>query len=277
MFLFLSNLGHCITKRAKPLGFCVAYNLFSIALLTSICSRWVKDWRHRPFSSKLEIVMLNALNVFLLTCWVGFPYNAYGRWDLLAYPFSPVLSGPFYRLLQDLSVSFYVIDTVLILTKIRPAALATYVHHFLMIICWITVQVYPEHSFHFMENVVFLFYESTNIPLTFVYLLREFNLRETKIYYYSQIVFALSYFFMRIIVVTIAWLHALRIWYLFPKRGPSSIPSYAMLTFLGMYYILIAYWGVLLARKMASKLKSDGRSCDAQSENIKRQIRLKNE
>jgi len=135
MYSFISKVISSLAQRAKPVGLCMAYNLFFMALITNISSRWVKDWRNRPFSSRQEIVMLNTLNVFLLTVWIIMPYNAWGRWDLLEYPFSPVLKGSWFEEIQDFTVSYYIIDTTLIVTKTRAAVLSTYIHHFLMLFC----------------------------------------------------------------------------------------------------------------------------------------------
>jgi hypothetical protein len=265
MYLFLSKVTYSVSQRAKPVGLCVAYNLFIIALIIRLASRWVKDWKNRPFSSRLEIVMLNTLNVFLLTFSVVISYTAYGRWDLIEYPFSPVLNGTMYNEIQDFAVSYYIIDSFLIISKLRAAVISAYIHHFLMILSWLFGKVYPEHDFHFLEILVFLCYESTNITLNLIYLLRELNLRKTKMYFYTQIAFAASYFLLRIFIVTVAYIYVFCIWYLFPERGPSTKPSFALLALLGMWYILIGYWGVLLALKMDRTLRGGSGSASCQT------------
>jgi len=79
-------------------------------------------------------------------------------------------------------------------------------------------------------------------------------------YFYTQIAFAASYFVLRIFVVTVAYIYAFCIWYLFPDRGPSTMPSYALLFMLGMYYILIGFWGWLLVLKMERTLRAPSAS-----------------
>jgi len=277
MISFLWKVIDSVSQRAESLSLLVGYNLVIMFVITIIASQLLKDWRARPFSSRLEIVMLITLIMWLLTCWVVMPYNAYGRWDLLEYPFSPVLSGPAYQVIQDLLTSYYIVDTTLIVTKLRRAAISTYVHHFLMIFYWTFSKVYPEHCAHFLENVIFLSYESTNIPLNFMFLLRELNLRETKMHSLTLITFAASYFILRILIVTAAWLHAFRIWYLNLERGPSTTPSFLLLSFLGMYYILIAYWGVLLAKKMTRVFKGKSQPAGGRTPNTIGQKSMKHE
>jgi len=142
------------------------------------------------------------------------------------------------------------------LCRQRRAMMSTYIHHFLLIFIYLANQINPEEAFHYIEYLLFVMYESTNIPLNIIYLMRHFKLSETRMYFCVKMVFAASYLVCRIIIVTIGYIIAFRVWYQHPERGPPfTLHSCIMLSLIGSYYLLISYWGVLIYFKSKREIK----------------------
>jgi len=243
--------------RWREIGQCMAITGLIITIVYSLSRALIKKWHEMSYARKQEVVLLNTLNVLMITVFFLILKYARGNWsDLFANPFSDLLGDDF-RITQDLAMAYYLMDTILFIAGIRAFTTSGMLHHLGFIYCYCCASIDTALQFHFLQIVVFACYEFTNLPYNMLYLLEELELTRTQAYTILQAIFALLFLVCRIGLVTVAYGYSFRLAALYPAKRPTA--KTASLLWAGggyaFFWCLMLYWGQQILKKIVDVVK----------------------
>lgn len=243
--------------RWREIGQCFVITALIITIVYTISRACFKKWAEMSYARKQEVVLLNTLNVIMLSVFFLIIKYAKGHWSqLVNNPFSDLLGDDF-RITQDLAMAYYLMDTILFITGIRAFTTSGMLHHLGFIYCYCCASIDTALQFHFLQIVVFACYEFTNLPYNMLYLLEELELTQTQAYAILQALFALMFLVCRIGIVTVAYTYSFRMAALNPAKRPTA--KTASLLWCGggyaFFWCLMLYWGRVLVQKIYDTIK----------------------